>query len=141
MCSLKLLGHDSEDASLQGQEVNSEDTPNNAGSVNGPEPVEDDWDFLDPGLPTGLSSRQPLSLPSPPQVPPAAPRPTKTSVRGVWSRSKKLFMEKFGRRQTTPKLSDRLVPERDEVRWFGALFPKPQKSAAGRKCSHFTVDP
>jgi hypothetical protein len=128
----------SEDASLHDHEANSEDTLNNIGCVN--EPTDDDWDILDPESPTGLSLRHPISPPSSPRVPPAVIWPTKGSVRKVWSKSKKLFMEKFGRKQTTPKLSDKLVPERDEVKWYEALFSKPQKSAATRKPSHPAAD-
>ena len=138
--SLNLPGADSEDVSLHGHEVNLEDIPNSIGGVNGPEQADDDWDFLDPGSPTELPSRRSLSPPSPPKIPHVTPWPTKSSVQKVWSKSKKLFTEKFGRRQSAPKLSDKLVPERDEVRWYEALFSKPPKSVSVRKYSYFTVD-
>jgi len=54
----------------------------------------------------------------------------------VWSKLKKLFMRKFGGdgNQPPPKLSDKLVPERDdEVEWHDSPFSKPPKPAKTRK--------
>ena len=60
----------------------------------------------------------------------------KSGVGKVWSKLKKLFMRKFGGdgNQPPPKLSDKLVPERDdEVKWHDSPFSKPQKPAKTRK--------
>ena len=119
-----------EDGSIRDHEVNG--NLNNNGCVNGPDSADNDWDFLDPESPTNLSSCLPTPSPSPPRVPPVSPWLKKSGVGKAWSRSRKLFMKKFGRRGAAPKLSDKLVPERDEVKWYEALFSKPQKSPATR---------
>lgn len=111
----------------------------NTGCANDPEPVDDDWDVLNPQSPTDLLASHPVSPSSPPQAPPASPRSKKSSVGKAWSKSRKLFM-KFGRRQALPKLSDKLVPEHGEVRWYESLFSKPQKPTAARKYPYLTVD-
>lgn len=82
--------------------------------------------------PTSSTSRPPLP-PLPPPISQAMPPRTKkkSSMGNAWNRFKKLLMRKFlGGDRTQPKLSDRLVPERDdEVRWYETLFPKPPKPA------------
>jgi hypothetical protein len=49
-------------------------------------------------------------------------------------------MKKFGMKQTSPRLSDKLVPEHDEVRWYEALFSKPPKSVSSKKHGYFTPE-
>jgi hypothetical protein len=88
------------------------------------------------------------------QLAPPIPMERKTSCMSstpselayVWltrksQRRVKKFMKKFGGRdQQPPRLSDKLVPERDdEVKWYETLFPKPQKSAATRKQAQSTT--
>ena len=60
----------------------------------------------------------------------------KSGVGKAWSKLRKLFMRKFGgyRGQPPPKLSDKLVPERDdEVKWHDSPFLKPPKPAKTSK--------
>ncbi|KAF9647910.1 hypothetical protein BDM02DRAFT_3243768, partial [Thelephora ganbajun] len=66
----------------------------------------------------------PLPLSPAPQVPPVLPRTKKGSVSKAWSKLKRLFTKKLGEEdQVPPKLSDRLVPERDD-KWYEPLFSK-----------------
>lgn len=139
--SLQSPIDDSKAVSLHVHEVDFESILKNVGCVNDLEPTDDDWDFLDPEPPTGLSSRLPVSPRFLPQVLPVSSWAKKSSVKKAWSKSKELFIKKLGRRKASPKLSDKLVPERDEgVRWYEALFSKPPKPAATRKPPQFTED-
>lgn len=101
-----------------------------------------------PLSPYSLSPHPPS--PYPPSPHPASPRspsphpsqsssmrPPKKKKRGVgraWKKLKGLFTHKFGGDEQPPKLSERLVPERDdEVRWYEFLFPKSPKHTKTRK--------
>lgn len=85
------------------------------------------------GIPPAHLSPPLTTPPSPPPI----PRVPKGAVGRVWDKLKRLFKERFGGDdQAPPKLSDKLVPERDdEVRWYESLFPfpKPTKPAKTRK--------
>lgn len=80
-------------------------------------------------------STTPPSSPPILQGSPAHQRMKKSGLGRAWNKLKRLFKEKFGGDdQAPPKLSDKLVPERDdEVRWYESLFPKPTKPAKTRK--------
>jgi len=63
------------------------------------------------------------------------PKKQKSGLGKMWSGLKK-FMRKFGGdgNQSPPKLSDKLVPERDdEVKWKDSPFSEPRKPAKTRK--------
>lgn len=129
--SSHFLGDDGEDVTPGVFELNIDDILENIGHPVGPEPTADDWSVMDVDSST-LSSLSPPTPPFPPQqVPPVLP-PTKEGrgVRKAWCESKNLFMKKFWRRKTPPKLSDKLVPEREEVKWYAMLFPTSQKTTA-----------
>ena len=90
-----------------------------------------------PTVPSSSDSLSPLP-PIPHQSTSIHQRTKKQSGVGkVWNKLKKLkklFAMKFGGDQQRPKLSDKLVPERDdEVKWHEPLFSKPPKSAKTRK--------
>lgn len=80
-------------------------------------------------------SWSPLPSLSSPQYPTVPPRTKESRVGKVWNKFKKVLAKKFGGGdQPPPKLSDKLVPERDdEVRWYETLFTKPPKPAKARK--------
>jgi len=111
-----FLGDDAEDATPGVLELNVDDILENIGHLVGSEPTADDWSVMDVDPPTF----------SPPSL------PKKRGMRKAWHESKKLFMKKFWRRKTPPKLSDKLVPEREEVKWYAVLFSTSQKAAAGK---------
>jgi len=87
-----------------------------------------------PSLPRITTSPLPKSpSPSPiPQSPSKSQRTKKQSTVGkVWERLKRWFTRKFEGEDPPPKLSDKLVPERDDkVKWYESLFselPEPFK--------------
>ena len=75
--------------------------------------------------------RAPLSplLPIPPPLPrgpPVLPRRRESIIGKAWNKYKKVLMKRFlGGDQSAPKLSDSLVPERDDDDWYEVLsIPK-----------------
>ena len=111
--------------SHHGHEVDFEGILKSASCTNGLEPVDDGWDVVDRESPT-LSSRPSTSPPVPPRVPHTSPQTKNGGMNKAWGRCKKLLMKKFGRKQVSPKLSDKLVPERGEVKWYETLFSGPR---------------
>ena len=81
----------------------------------------------------GAEQAQPQATPSsiPPPSPfqdrPVLPRMKKSGVSRAWNEFKKLSVKMFGGGdKPPPKISDRLVPERDGgVRWYEALLSRP----------------
>jgi len=74
--------------------------------------------------PSTLLPSTPLP-PLPPLIPPRTKK--KSTVSRAWNKLKKVLVKKFGGgNQAPPKLSDKLVPERDDgVGRYESLFPKP----------------
>lgn len=93
-------------------------------------------------IPPPSSSPSPPSASTPRQVPLELPQTKeflqkrkKKGVMKAWDKLKKLFTKKFGGDdEATPKLSDKILPDRDEdVKWYDLLFSKPAKpTVAGR---------
>lgn len=85
-------------------------------------------------IPAPSPSPSPPSAPTPRQVPLEFPQTKeflqtkeKKGVLKAWDKLKKLFMKKFaGKDEAPPKLSDKILPDRDEdVKWYDHLFSRP----------------
>lgn len=97
--------------------------------------------IVEPREETRLVSQSRVRLLSRPTAPPSPPpklqdpmtyqrKKKKSRVVRAWDKLKELFTKRLGGEdQVPPRLSDKLVPERDdEVKWYESLFSMPAKT-------------